>query len=77
MPILLEVKFSVAEVEASDDALVAERTGAVPSITISFAPAMLFAPVGNVVAVIAFPAISSTVPVVNAVAVKSAEVSPA
>ena len=73
----MEVKFNVAEVAAKDDALVAERTGAMPSITIALAPAILFAPVGKVVATIAFPARSTTVPAVNEDAVKSAETSPA
>ena len=71
------MKFKVAEPVAIFDALVSERTGMVPSTTIAFAPAILFAPVGNVVATIAFPAKSTTVPAVNDDAVKSAERSPA
>ena len=67
----------MAVVVARADALVSERTGMVPSTTIAFAPAILFAPVGKVVATIAFPAISTTVPAVNDDAVKSAERSPA
>ena len=51
--------------------------GTTPSTTIAFAPAMLLAPVGNVVAVIALPAASNTEPTVNALAVRSAEASPA
>ena len=71
------MKFNVAVVVARADALVAERTGMVPSTTIAFAPAILFAPVGNVVATIAFPARSTTVPAVNEDAVRSDETSPA
>ena len=71
------MKFNVAVVVARADALVSERTGIVPSTTIALAPAILFAPVGNVVATIAFPARSTTVPAVNEDAVKSAETSPA
>ena len=67
----------MAEEEVREDALVLERTGTVPSTTIAFDPAILFAPVGKVVAVIAFPATSVTVPAVIAVAARSAETSPA
>jgi len=50
--------------------------GTVVSITIAFDPAMLFTPVGIVVDVIALPAVSATVPIVNELTVKSAEVCP-
>jgi hypothetical protein len=50
-----------------------ETVGAVVSITIAFAPAMLFTPVGTVVDVIALPAVSATVPIVKLDTVKSAE----
>jgi hypothetical protein len=49
----------------------------VVSITIALAPAMLFAPVGTVVDVIALPAVSATVPMVKLETVRSLEVSPA
>ena len=71
------MKFNVAVVVARADALVSERTGMVPSTTIALAPAILFAPVGKVVATIAFPARSTTVPAVNDDAVRSDETSPA
>jgi hypothetical protein len=45
--------------------------GTTPSITIAFAPAMLFVPLGTVVDVIALPAVSSTVPMVKLETVKS------
>jgi hypothetical protein len=50
-----------------------ETVGAVVSITIAFAPAMLFTPVGTVVDVIALPAVSATVPIVKLETVRSAE----
>ena len=51
--------------------------GAVVSMTIWLAPAMLLAPVGRVVEVMALPAVSATVPIVKLETVKSAEVWPA
>ena len=45
--------------------------GKMPSITRAFEPAILLAPVGTVVEVIALPAVSATVPIVNDVTVKS------
>jgi len=51
--------------------------GAVVSITIALAPAMLFATVGTVVDVIALPAVSAIVPIVKLETVRSLEVSPA
>ena len=50
--------------------------GTTPSITMAFAPAMLLAPLGTVVDVIALPAVSSTVPIVKLETVKSEVVSP-
>jgi hypothetical protein len=50
-----------------------DTVGAVVSITIAFAPAMLFVPVGTVVDVIALPAVSATVPIVKLDTVRSAE----
>jgi hypothetical protein len=47
--------------------------GATPSTTIALAPAILFAPVGTVVEVIALPAVSATVPIVKLDTVRSAE----
>jgi hypothetical protein len=47
--------------------------GTTPSITMAFAPAMLLAPLGTVVEVIALPAVSSTVPIVKLETVKSEE----
>jgi hypothetical protein len=54
-----------------------EAVGAAVSIIIALAPAILFAPVGTVVDVIALPAVSATVPIVNELTVKSDDVSPA
>jgi hypothetical protein len=54
-----------------------DTVGAVVSITIALEPAMLFAPVGTVVDVIALPAVSATVPIVKLDTVRSDEVSPA
>ena len=45
--------------------------GTTPSITIAFAPPMLLDPLGTVVEVMALPAVSSTVPIVNEDTVKS------
>jgi hypothetical protein len=45
--------------------------GTTPSITIAFAPAILLAPLGTVVDIIALPAVSSTVPIVKLETVKS------
>jgi hypothetical protein len=51
--------------------------GSVASITIACEPAMLLAPAGTVVDVIALPTVSSTVPIVKLDTDKSAETSPA
>lgn len=51
--------------------------GAVVSITIALAPAMLLTPLGTVVEVIALPAVSATVPIVKLATVRSEVVSPA
>jgi hypothetical protein len=51
-----------------------ETVGAVVSMTIALAPAMLFTPVGTVVEVIVLPAVSATVPIVKLDTVKSADV---
>lgn len=77
----------LSEVMSSDDdapvSLDASRSGtpidvgAVVSITIALAPAMLFVPEGTVVDVIALPAVSATVPIVKLATVKSAEFCPA
>jgi hypothetical protein len=50
--------------------------GTTPSITMAFAPAMLLAPDGTVVEVIALPAVSRTVPMVKLATVRSDVVSP-
>ena len=50
--------------------------GTTPSITIAFAPAILLAPDGTVVEVIALPAVSRTVPMVKLATVRSDVVSP-
>jgi hypothetical protein len=50
-----------------------ETVGAVVSMTIAFAPAMLLAPDGTVVDVIALPTVSATVPIVKLETVRSAE----
>jgi len=50
-----------------------DTEGAVVSMTIAFAPAMLFVPVGTVVDVIALPAASATVPIAKLDTVRSAE----
>lgn len=47
--------------------------GAIPSTTIALAPAMLLAPLGTVVDVMALPAVSATVPMVKLETVKSAD----
>ena len=51
-----------------------ETVGAVVSTTIAFAPAMLLAPEGTVVDVIALPAVSATVPIVKLETVRSDDV---
>ena len=66
------VKVIVAEDEVAAEAANV-TVGAVVSITIALAPAMLFDPVGTVVDVIAFPAVSVTVPIVKLDTVRSAE----
>ena len=70
------VNVIVPEVEVAADAANV-TVGAVVSMTIAFAPAMLLAPVGTVVDVIALPVVSATVPIVNELTVKSDDVSPA
>ena len=50
-----------------------DTVGAVVSTTIAFDPAMLLAPVGTVVDVIALPAVSATVPIVKLETVRSDE----
>jgi hypothetical protein len=50
--------------------------GTTPSITIAFAPAMLFEPLGTVDEVMVLPAVSSTVPMVKLETVKSEVVCP-
>jgi len=52
-------------------------TGAVVSITIAFAPAMLSLPDGTAVDVIVLPAVSATVPIMKLDTVRSLVVSPA
>ena len=54
-----------------------DTVGAVVSITIALAPAMLFRPDGTVVDVIALPAVSATVPIVKLETVRSEDVSDA
>ena len=54
-----------------------DTVGAVVSITIAFAPAMLLVPLGAVVDVIALPAVSATVPIVKLETVRSVEFCPA
>ena len=66
------------ELVGEDCEVVSETTvGEAVSIVMSFAPPMLFVPVGSVVDVIAFPAVSRTVPMVKLETVRSAAVSPA
>jgi hypothetical protein len=63
--------------ELTDDGLaLTVIVGTTPSITMAFAPAILLAPLGTVVAVIALPAASATVPIVKLETVKSEVVSP-
>jgi hypothetical protein len=64
-------------VRVPDPERVIVTVGAVVSIIIALAPAILLAPVGTVVDVIALPAVSATVPIVNELTVKSDDVSPA
>ena len=66
-----------ADVEVAADAANVTVVGAVVSIIIALAPAILLAPVGTVVEVIALPVVSATVPIVNELTVKSDDVSPA
>jgi len=66
----------VAELDEAEEAANV-TVGAVVSIIIALAPAILLAPVGTVVDVIALPAVSTTVPIVNELTVKSDDVSPA
>ena len=70
------VKVIVAELDEAEEAANV-TVGAVVSIIIALAPAILLAPVGTVVDVIALPAVSTTVPIVNELTVKSDDVSPA
>lgn len=63
--------------ELTEDGLATTvMVGTTPSMTIAFAPAMLLAPLGTVVAVIALPAVSAIVPMVKLETVKSEVVSP-
>ena len=71
--VMLIVAFCLYEPSAVDDEKL-ETVGAVVSITIALAPAMLFVPVGTVVDVIALPAVSATVPIVKLETVRSDEV---
>ena len=79
-PVTASLKVSVKE---NDVELVGEvcvvvndvTVGAVVSMTMALAPAMLFDPVGLVVEVIVLPAVSRTVPMVNDDTVRSAVVS--
>ena len=71
------VNVIVADVAvAADEARVAV-VGAVVSMTIALAPAILLASVGRVVDVMALPALSATVPIVKLATVRSLVVSPA
>jgi hypothetical protein len=70
--VMLIVAFCLYEPSAVDDEKL-ETVGAVVSTTIALAPAMLLAPVGTVVEVIALPAVSATVPIVKLDTVRSAE----
>ena len=78
------LSFVRSSIDETPESLAASRfgtpivaVGAVVSITKAFAPAILFAPVGTVVEVIALPAVSATVPIVKLETVKSDDVSPA
>lgn len=70
------VKVIIPDVDVTTDAANV-TVGAVVSTIIALAPAILLAPVGTVVDVIALPAVSATVPIVNELTVKSDDVSPA
>jgi hypothetical protein len=65
---------SIAYVPSAVDEEKAVTVGKTPSITMADAPAMLLEPLGTVVEVIAFPAVSRTVPMVNEDTVRSDEV---
>ena len=72
------VKRAVAAfVTAAPSAWSDDAPGAVVSMSIVFAPAMLLAPVGTVVDVIALPAVSATVPIEKLDTVNADAVSPA
>ena len=75
LPVTVNVIDADADVAA--DAANVTVVGAVVSIIIALAPAILLAPVGTVVEVIALPVVSATVPIVNELTVKSDDVSPA
>ena len=62
--------------EPSPDTAICAIVGAVVSITIAFAPAMLLVPLGTAVEVIVLPAASRTLEIVKLETVRSAEVSP-
>jgi hypothetical protein len=64
---LAPITYVLSAVEDENEVTV----GTTPSITIAFAPPMLLVPLGTVVEVIALPAVSSTVPMVNDETVKS------
>ena len=74
LPVTVNVIVPEVEVDAERARV---TVGAVVSIIIALAAAILFAPVGTVVDVIALPAVSATVPIVNEFTVKSDDVSPA
>jgi hypothetical protein len=66
--------FTVAPIAYVPSAVDEEKVvtvGKTPSITMADAPAMLLEPLGTVVEVIALPAVSRTVPMVNDETVKS------
>jgi hypothetical protein len=68
MYVTLDAFVGDAAAEVNDDTV-----GAVVSTTIAFAPAILLAPDGTVVDVIALPAVSASVPIVKLDTVKSDE----
>ena len=67
----------IAYVPSAVDEEKAVTVGKTPSITIAFASAMLLAPLGTVVDVIALPAVSRIVPIVKLETVKSEDDCPA
>ena len=69
-----EIVAPIAYVPSAVDEVNAVTVGVMPSITMADAPAMLLEPLGTVVEVIALPAVSRTVPMVNDDTVRSDEV---